>query len=406
MKRRLLLLLVLGLLLTGCAREAPPMETTGELTIATTIPTAAPTTEPATVPTTVPTEPLDPIGELLDSMTLREKVGQLFIIQPDALTETGGAATEMTDYMTQMLAQYPVGGIVQFAGNILSPDQITRFNADLQSASRIPLFLCVDEEGGTVARLANHPAFDLPRYKNAATVGAKENPEDAREMGRTIGTYLSEYGFNVDFAPVADVNTNPGNPVIGKRAFSNSAEVVTHMADAMAEGLNEQGIIAAFKHFPGHGDTAQDSHNGLAVTYRTGRQLANCEILPFLMADSNDFIMVGHIAVPEETGTMEPATMSEYMVSTILKGNLGFEGLVITDSLVMEAVTDLYTSAEAAVTALTAGCDILLIPEDLEESFEAVIAAIGDGTLSEDWLEETVYRILRFKADHGLLITE
>lgn len=404
MKRLALFLLVLGLLFTGCTQEPESAETT--TVPAETMATTAPTTMPTTAPTTVPTAPPDPTEELLNSMTLREKIGQLFIVQPDALTEDGNAATELTEYMLQMLAQYPVGGIVQFAGNILSPDQVTTFNQSLQDASRIPLFLCVDEEGGTVARLANHPSFDLPKYKNAATVGASETAEDAREMGRTIGAYLSEYGFNVDFAPVADVNTNPNNPVIGKRAFSNSAEVVSYMASAMAEGLNEQGIIAAFKHFPGHGDTAQDSHNGLAVTYRTGRQLANCEILPFLMADYNDFIMVGHIAVPEETGTMEPASMSEYMVSTILKGNLEFQGLVITDSLTMEAITEAYTPGEAAVTALRAGCDILLMPENLPEAFDAVITAIEDGTLSMEWLEDTVYRILKFKQLHGLLITE
>lgn len=405
MKRLYLLLLFFCLLFTGCAEDAGPIETSAEPTV-TAAPTTVPTTAPTTAPTTVPTEPPDPIDELLNSMTLREKIGQLFIVQPDALTEDGNAATELTEYMVQMLEQYPIGGIVQFTGNIVSPDQITQFNQALDAVSRIPLFLCVDEEGGSVARLANHPAFDLPRYKNAAAVGKSEDPEDAREMGRTIGAYLAEYGFNVDFAPVADVNTNPNNRAIGKRAFSGSAEVVTQMAAAMAEGLNEQGIIAAFKHFPGHGDTAEDSHNGLAVTYRTGQQLANCEILPFLMAESNDFIMVGHIAVPEETGTMEPTSMSEHMVSTILKGTLGFEGLVITDSLVMEAITDLYTPAEASVTALKAGCDILLIPEDLSESFEAVAAAVEDGTLSQQWLDETVYRILSFKAAHGLLITQ
>lgn len=404
MKRLFLLFLVL-VLFTGCAVEAVPTETTAEPTV-TAAPTTKPTTAPTTVPTTAPTEPPDPIGELLERMTLREKVGQLFIVTPDALTEDGSTPTELTDSMTAMLEQYPVGGIAQFAGNIVSPDQITSFNQALQDASRIPLFLCVDEEGGTVARLANHANFDLPRYKNAATVGASEDPEDAREMGRTIGGYLCEYGFNVDFAPVADVNTNLNNPVIGKRAFSNSAEVVSYMAAAMAEGLNEMGITATFKHFPGHGDTAEDSHNGLAVTYRTGRELANCEILPFLMADSNDFIMVGHIAVPEETGTMEPASMSKYMVSTVLKGNLAFTGLVITDSLSMEAITDTYTPGEAAVTALKAGCDILLMPEDLAEAFDAVISALEDGTLSEEWLNFTVRRILEFKQLRGILILE
>jgi len=338
---------------------------------------------------------------IMRNMTLEEKIYQLFFVTPEALT--GEKKTNTIDDL-QLLSRYPVGGIIHFAGNITSPAQISAFNESLQEASFLPLFLCADEEGGTVARLANHPAFDLPKFKNAASVGASENPEDARKMGMTIGAYLSEHGFNVDFAPVADVNTNPDNPVIGKRAFSSSAEVVTEMAAAMAEGLNSQGIAAAFKHFPGHGDTDQDSHSGLAVTYRTGRQLANCEILPFLRADNNDFIMVGHIAVPEETGNLTPASLSPYMVSTILKGNLAFEGLVITDSLSMEAITGSYSSGEAALAALTAGCDLLLMPENLPEAFEAVMAALEDGTLTQEWLDETVYRILRFKQMHGIWV--
>ncbi len=379
---------------------------------------AAETTAPAASTATptqsvAPEEALSPAGEILAGMTLRQKVGQLFIVRPDALdpsqTQTeideikGTGVTELTDEMVAMLEQYPVGGIAMFAKNITSPKQITRFNTDLQNASSLPLFLAVDEEGGAVARLANHRNFDLPRYESAAAVGAGENPEDARKMGSTIGAYLAEYGFNMDFAPVADVNTNPKNTVIGDRAFSNSAEIAAHMASAMAEGLNSQGVVAVFKHFPGHGNTAEDSHNGLAITYRTGRQLANCEILPFLQADENNFIMVGHIAVPEETGNLVPSSMSAYMVDLLLKGNLDFRGLVITDSLSMNAITENYTPGEAAVTALLAGCDILLMPHGLAEAFEAVISALEDGILTEQWLDETVLRILEFKMMHGIL---
>lgn len=375
----------------------------------------APETAEAALPseTTVPTEAPDPIIAMLQEMTLRQKVGQLFIVRPDALDASQTqeeideikreGVTELTAEMAEMLEEYPVGGIAMFAKNITSPEQITAFNAALQEASDIPLFLAVDEEGGLVARLANHKAFDLPKYKSAAAVGASEDPDDALEMGSTIGAYLKAYGFNLDFAPVADVNTNPDNPVIGTRAFSNSGEIAAQMVSAMAEGLNSQGIIATFKHFPGHGDTAEDSHNGLAVTYRTGRQLANCEILPFLEADSNDMIMVGHIAVPEETGNMVPSSMSGYMVDMLLKGNLDFQGLVITDSLSMTAITQLYTPGEAAVTALLAGCDILLMPHGLEEAFEAVVTAVEDGILTEQWLDETVLRILEFKQLHGVI---
>lgn len=357
--------------------------------------------------------PLSGIDAMLENMTIREKVGQLFIIRPDALDLTQSSAqisdsaasgvTALTDEMRETLETYPVGGIVLFGKNITSPEQVTAFNADLQSASSIPLFLCVDEEGGSVARLANHKAFDLPKYKNAATIGQTGDITQAFSMGTTIGTYLREYGFNLDFAPVADVNTNPSNPIIGTRAFSPDPEIAAQMAGAMADGLNAQDVIAVFKHFPGHGDTGEDSHLSLAVSYKTKEQLLQCEWIPFLEADRGDFIMVGHIALPEVTGDNTPATLSSSVVTGILKGELGFEGLVITDSLEMGGITNAYSSAEATVSALTAGCDILLMPENLAESFDAVIAALEDGTLTEQWLNNTVRRILEFKELHGIL---
>ena len=207
------------------------------------------------------------------------------------------------------------GGIVQFATDLYSPEQITAYNALLQRAAEIPLFLGIDEEGGTVARLANHSAFDLPQYKSAGAVGASGNPEDALKMGQTIGAYLGEYGFNMDFAPVADVNTNPNNPVIGNRSFSSDCNVAGQMAKAMAEGLEEKGIVPVFKHFPGHGDTAQDSHEEVAYSNKTLEELQACEFIPFSGLTENQCVMVGHIALPEVTGNMTPATLSSEIVT-------------------------------------------------------------------------------------------
>lgn len=401
-------LLVIGML-SGCRN----VQSSEPESAPTTVPPETVVADETESPTEIPTEAPKTAADILENMSLRQKVGQLFIIRPDALDPTqaqeeidnanGQGATALSEAMKVMLEKYPVGGIAVFAKNITSPEQITEFNTALQDASAIPLFLAVDEEGGTISRLANHPAFDLPKYESAAAVGATENPEDAWEMGSTIGAYLKEYGFNLDFAPVADVSTNPNNSVIGNRAFSSSAEIASHMTAAFADGLNSQGIIATFKHFPGHGNTTEDSHNGLAVTHRTGRQLANCEILPFLQADGNDFIMVGHIAVPEETGNMVPSSMSGYMVAMLLKGNLAFRGLVITDSLSMGAVAKEYTPEEAAVTALLAGCDVLLMPHGLAEAFDGVLTALEEGILTEQWLDETVLRILKFKILHGII---
>lgn len=393
------------LLLTACA--GVPDGTEPSSSTEATVPTQAPTQTSTQPPET---EPADPLEALLDRMTLREKVGQLFIVRPDALDpslsaeqiDDSGApgVTALSDAMAETLRQYPVGGIAHFAKNLVSPEQITRFNQELQEASGIPLFLCVDEEGGPVARLANHKAFNLPRYKNAAAISSET---EALDMGRTIGSYLAEYGFNLDFAPVADVNTNPANPVIGTRAFSSDPETAAALASAMAQGLREKGILAVFKHFPGHGDTAEDSHSGIAVTYKTSEEMDTCEWLPFRQAGSGDLIMVGHIAAPNITGDLTPATLSRQIVTGILRETLGFEGLIITDSLTMGAVIQSYSSGEAAVAALRAGCDLLLMPENLGEAFGAVIAAVEDGTYPEEALNETVLRILRFKQAQGLL---
>lgn len=352
------------------------------------------------------------LEDMLDSMTLREKVGQLFVVRPDALDvtetqeqvnaadETG--TTTLTPEMKEVMKDYPVGGIAMFGKNLESPEQITAFNQDLQQASEIPLLIAVDEEGGRVARLANHEGFDLPKYESAAAVGATGNYDDGFAMGNTIGAYLHDYGFNMDFAPVADVNTNPDNPVIGERAFSSDASVAALMAGAMADGLHAQGIIPVFKHFPGHGDTAEDSHQGIAVSYKTEEELRACEWFPFEEADGNDCIMVGHIALPNVCNNLTPATLSHEIVHDILKESLGFDGLVITDSLSMDAITKEYSPGDAAIGALQAGCDLLLMPNGLQEAFDAVVEAVEQGVISEQQLDETVLRILTFKQEQGL----
>lgn len=394
--RRLIAVLCLAALLCGCGADVP--ETTAAPAETTVPETTVPET---TVPPT--TQAPDPAELLLASMTLREKVGQLFLIRPEVLTGGEPEITWVTEAMTEALERYPVGGFVLFGENITDPAQLAVFNASLREACGIAPFLAVDEEGGRVARLANHDAFDLPRYESAASVGSSGEYRDALLMGDTIGGYLREYGFNLNFAPVADVNTNPHNPVIGTRAFSSDPEIAAGMAGAMADGLRQQGIVPVFKHFPGHGDTAEDSHAGLAVSYKTEEEMASCEWLPFLEAGPMECVMVAHVASPELTGDMTPATMSYHMVTEILKERLGFRGLVITDALEMGAVTESYSSGEAALNALNAGCDLLLMPMDLAEAFDAVVSAVESGEYPEEKLEETVLRILKFKMDAGIL---
>lgn len=404
MKKLLTLAALLLALLWGCTptppetTEAPP-ETTTEAT------TQPETTQP---PTEAPTEP-DPLVLQLEAMTLEEKVGQLFMVTPgtlglpqikapmEALSQE--QLTQMENAIREIFAKYPVGGIVQFAADLYSPEQITAYNALLQKAAEIPLFLGIDEEGGTVARLANHSAFDLPQYQSAGAVGASGNPQDALKMGQTIGAYLGEYGFNMDFAPVADVNTNPNNPVIGNRSFSSDCNIAGQMAKAMAEGLEEQGIVPVFKHFPGHGDTAQDSHEEVAYSHKTLEELQACEFIPFSGLRENQCVMVGHIALPEVTGDMTPATLSSEIVTGLLRQELGFRGLILTDSMVMEAITDNYSSAEASLLALEAGCQIILQPADFPSAFDGVVEAVEAGTFPEEQLNAVVLQILRFKQE-------
>ena len=350
-------------------------------------------------------EPESDVDRLMAQMTLEQKVGQLFFVRPEALVLSGadqGQETDKTvwsDAMAAGLDAIPVGGIILFGDNITDPDQLKTFTSALHSAGSIPLFLGVDEEGGAVARLARKENFGLPTYKSAASVASAGDPDAVYEMGNTIGGYLREYGFNVDFAPVADVNTNPNNPVIGTRAFSSEAPEVLTMASARAQGLRENGIIPTFKHFPGHGDTAEDSHTGLALTNRTREEMETCEWIPFTGAQDRDFIMVGHIAAPEVTGDQTPASLSETMVTGVLRDSLGFNGIVITDSMEMGAITELCGPDEAAVKAIAAGCDIVLMPQDLNKAYNAVIAAVQNGTISEARLDESVRRILERKSE-------
>ena len=385
MKRYITILLLL-VLLSGCV--AAPAE-------------APASTEATTKATTEPTEtqPQDPILQLMASMSLEEKVGQLFMIQPESLDIT----TDPAAMTPALLTQYPVGGFLITGDNIESAEQIRQFTAAIREHSQLPPLIATDEEGGAVSRFANKKFLNLPKYKNAASVGASKEPAEALEMGRTIGGYLSGFGVNMNLAPVADVNTNPKNPIIGKRAFSSDPAVVRDMTAAMAAGLQESGIIPTYKHFPGHGDTRQDSHSELAVSYKPLEELQACEWLPYEKLSPEICVMVAHVALPNVTGNMTPATLSPEIIDGFLRQQLGYTGVVITDGMEMRAITKHYTDGEAAVLAIQAGCDMILQPKDFQAAYTAILAALQDGTLSEARIDESLYRILRLKQAYGLL---
>ncbi|MCD8379002.1 MAG: glycoside hydrolase family 3 protein [Lachnospiraceae bacterium] len=341
--------------------------------------------------------------EILSDMTLWEQVCQLFIVTPEQLTGVS-VATQAGETTKQALSDYPVGGIVYFAANILTRDQCSTMISNSQSYSKIGLFIAVDEEGGTVARIGNNSAMGTTSFPDMKTIGDTGNTQNAYEVGYTIGSEISELGFNLDFAPVADVDSNPDNPVIGDRSFGSDATVVSEMVAAAVQGFHDGGILCTLKHFPGHGDTSTDSHEGYTELTKTLAELWETELVPFAggISAGADFVMVGHISVPQVTGSDLPATLSDIMIS-ILRDDLGFDGLIITDSMQMEAITDRYSSAEAAVMAIQAGVDMILMPENLQEAVEGVYEAVQSGEISEARLEESVLRILETKIRSGII---
>lgn len=358
---------------------------------------------------------VDPCEKILKSMTLEEKVGQLFIVRPETLDpkytkkQAGNtkkyAVTKINKNITKSLKKYKVGGIVMFAKNIKNPKQITKLNKDLQKSAKRKLFICVDEEGGSVARIANNKNFKVKKYPDMQKIGKSGKASKAKDVGYTIGKYLKKYEFNLDFAPVADINTNKKNIVIGKRAFGSTPSLVSKMVDAEIKGFHKAKIMACVKHFPGHGDTKGDTHTGYVSIKKNWNALKKCEIVPFKKAFSSatDMVMVAHITANKVSKDKLPASLSYNMITKKLRKELKYNGVVITDSMEMGAVADNYTSAESAVMAIKAGADIVLMPYDFKAAYNAVLKAVKSGKISEKRLNESVLRILKLKKKYGLI---
>ncbi len=342
---------------------------------------------------------LEEVEEILAGMTLEEKVYQLFIITPEALTgsNTVTAAGETT---RKSLENYPVGGLVYFSKNLKDPAQTKKMLQNVMAFSYevegLPLFTCIDEEGGRVARIGSNPAFGVEKIGCMQEV---EDEKEAYEAGETIGTYLSRLGFNFDFAPDADVLTNKSNKAIGDRSFGSDSDRVVKMAAAFSDGLHSQNVLSLFKHFPGHGAVQGDTHDGFAYTDKTYEELLKSELKPFMAAGplGVDAVMAAHISVPEITGEDTPCTLSEKMITDVLRRDLGFEGLIITDALDMGAITQNYTSRQAAVLAFQAGVDMLLMPRDFKQASEGILEAVEKGEISEERIDESLRRIIKVK---------
>jgi len=329
---------------------------------------------------------------LLEEMSLLEKLCQLLIIRPGDFANIY-PVTAMSETLQASLQAYPVGGFYLDTSNMLDSDQLKRLTAALKTSLPIvPVIVC-DEEGGTVSRLMQAIGT---REVGAMYSYREEGTEKAFSNARILAEDLVLYGINGDLAPVADVWSNPANPVIRTRAYSNDYSQAAELVAAAVDGFHAGGVLCTLKHFPGHGDTAEDSHKGAAVVWKSLEQLREEELLPFRsgIAAGADMVMIGHLTVPE-LDTL-PAPFSNTIVTGLLREELGFTGVVITDALEMQALGD-YTSAEEAILAVQAGVDLLLCPADPEESLRALSEAVSSGVITQERIDESVLRILRMK---------
>lgn len=344
------------------------------------------------------------IYQIIEEMTIEEKVAQLFITTPEALAKQENTILHYSPELEKALADTPIGGLIYFGRNLSDPTQISDLLSKTQhfssSISKMPLFQCIDEEGGRVSKVANHPAFEAENKGTPHNWGLINDSDLIKENGKYIGHYLSKLGFNVDFAPCADVLTNPDNTVIGDRAYSNDPIIVSNLAIAFAQGLLSEKVIPSLKHFPGHGNTDADSHYEYAYTNKSLDELIHCEITPFAkgIEENIPMIMSGHISLPNVTINNEPASMSKEIITDLLRNKLGYDGIVISDSLKMKAISDIYSSKEAAIKVIKAGSDIVLRPYDFYEAYYGVVDAVKSGEITESRIEESLRRVMRVKS--------
>src|SRR3954453_18486788 len=359
------------------------------------------------------------VDALLRHMTLQQKVGQLFVIEvagrdANNVSDTAVATNQRlfgVDTPGQAIAKYQPGGVIYYTtrnndDNIGDPAQVARLSNGLQAAAlsqpaHIPLQISVDQEGGALVARFGAPATQMP---GNMALGAGRSAADARRSAEVIGTELAAVGVTQDYAPVSDVNINPNNPVIGIRSIGGDPGLVSTLAAAQVKGFHDGGVSAVAKHFPGHGDTGVDSHFGLPEVTHTLEQFHAIDLPPFQadIAAGVDTIMTAHVVFPAVDPSGAPATMSHRILTGVLRDELGFKGLIVTDALDMAGATSTYPPDVAPVQAILAGADQLLGPAEMDTAYAAVLAAVRSGEISKHRLNASVSRILRHKLHRGL----
>ena len=339
---------------------------------------------------------MNEIKKIIAQMSLAEKVGQLFQI--------GFAGTEVTDGIKEMIEKYKVGNIIYFARNIESPEQVRSMSGQLQEIAKatgpgLPLLISTDQEGGTVTRLKG-----VTHFPGNMALGAARSKELAREAGESVGREIKSLGINMNLAPVLDINNNPDNPVIGVRSFGEDPQLVAELGISFITGMQGQGVVACGKHFPGHGDTNIDSHLALPVIKHGWARLDKVELYPFKKAIEAglDSIMTAHVYFPTiEKKEGIPATLSSSVLTGLLRQKLGFEGLIITDCMEMNAIVSTFGTVTGAVMTIEAGSDMVLVSHSLDQAqlaVKAVIDAVENGRIAEKRLDQSLGRILSLKA--------
>lgn len=358
-----------------------------------------PSSEPSTEETVAEPTPEQRLDELvsagIEAMALEDKVAGLFLVTPESITGVN-AAVKAGNGTKDALAKYSVGGVIYNTRNIQNENQLKEMIETTNLYANYPLFIAIEDEGGKVSPLEEK---GLVEKVAAGKEYAKQNDSSkAYETGSTMGTYLADYGFNLNLAPVADLNS-VDHSVMETRAYGDEATMVIPYVTGMVQGLEEQKVSSCLKHFPGLGATAQSVEEGLASSDRTAEDFRANEFQVFQAGiDAGaDLVMVSHMSVPSLTGDNTPCSMSSAVVTDILRGELGFDGVVITDVMNLKAVSEYYGADEGAVLALRAGCDMILMPEDFEKAYQGVLEAVQTGVISEDRINDSLKRIYRIK---------
>ncbi|MBQ7596067.1 MAG: glycoside hydrolase family 3 protein [Clostridia bacterium] len=345
--------------------------------------------------------------QLIRSMSIKDKIGQLLIIEPDKLlsSETNNTYS-VTQYMRTQYEKYPVAGFILMHDNIKDPSQLNYLTKELLTIGSIKSFIGVEEEGGEHLRIAGTNAFNIKKTPSMKDLAASENPEAAvREATAEISKYLFKYNINFDLAPVADVLTAKSGSIIGSRSFGSDPKKAAQLVTEAIKGLHDHQTMAAVKHFPGHGSVSGDSNIQFIDINKTWEEMLECEIVPFKAAvkAGADIIVVSHLTAQKVTGDDLPSSLSYEIMTKKLRQELGFNGVIMTESFSADVIASTYTPGTAAVTAIKAGADIVALSDSHKEAFNGILKALTEGTLSMKRINESVWRVLKLKEEYGLL---